>query len=140
MTKLKVRGLKWQKLKVRGSVLHFCLLFLMKNIIMAPRLKFIWFFESVTMTRNLIYLLRICNSQLRFHSRPLHPNPTCRNLPFPSRPKPLIPNPSWNHPWTFPPLDPNLNKTPSRIASCRSDSGIGGELGRKRWSDWNRWI
>ena len=24
MTKLKVKGLKWQKLKIRGSVLHFC--------------------------------------------------------------------------------------------------------------------
>ena len=25
MTKLKVRGLKWKRLKVRGSILHFCL-------------------------------------------------------------------------------------------------------------------
>ena len=25
MTKLKIRGLKWKMLKVRGSVLHFCL-------------------------------------------------------------------------------------------------------------------
>ena len=28
MTKLKVRGLKWKRLKIRGSVLHFCLKFI----------------------------------------------------------------------------------------------------------------
>ena len=38
MTKLKVRGLKWKRLKVRGSVLYFCLYFILTYNEVTPKL------------------------------------------------------------------------------------------------------
>ena len=41
MTKVKVRELKWKRLKVRGLVLHFCLFFFI------PRPSFTKFFPFI---------------------------------------------------------------------------------------------
>ena len=59
MTKLKVRRLKWKNVKVRGSVLHFCLYFI--SISKSKKKCYIWLSLSFYLY---LFLLHHCSTSI----------------------------------------------------------------------------